>query len=73
MQAIRTKYIGATNARPSRMQAKCDAKTITVSYDHALDTDGNHEAVCQALLSHLGWPSNVIGGEFDKCHYWVFV
>ena len=36
MQAIRTRYIGPTNTRDSRIQAKCEAKTIYVSYDHAL-------------------------------------
>lgn len=72
MQAIRTKYIGATNTKPSRMQAKCEAKTIMASYDHSLDIDGNHEAVCKALCNQLGWLPNVFGGQFDGCCYWVF-
>lgn len=76
MQAIRTKYIGPSNSKGSRIQAKCEAKTIYVSYDHALNIDENHKAACDALLSAMGWNTDgygdMVGGVFDNCHYWVF-
>jgi len=76
MQAIRTRYIGPTNTRGSRIQAKCEAKTIYVSYDHALNIDGNHAAACRKLAESLGWgkgPYNVMhGGSFGNDTYWVF-
>ncbi len=35
MQAITTYYIPATNFKPSRIKAKCQRGSITVSYDHS--------------------------------------
>ena len=49
MQAIVTKYLCPTNAKGSRIQAKCEAMTIRVSYDDGLDLERNHEAVCVEL------------------------
>lgn len=76
MQAIRTKYHGPTNTRGSRISAKCGAGSISVSYDYALNIDGNHRAACDALVKKLGWDTgeyaDMVGGEFDGAHYWVF-
>ena len=36
--AIRTKYHGATNYKPSRIIATGELGKVTVSYDHALDS-----------------------------------
>lgn len=58
MQAIITKYFGPTNSRGSRLVAKCEAGSITVPYDHALDTEGNHRAAAKALCNKLGWKPN---------------
>ena len=72
MQAIRTRYFGPTNVRGSRIQAKCEAKTIYLSYDHALNLDENHQAACQKLLSIMDWGSPMVGGTFANDMYWVF-
>ena len=72
MQAIRTKYCGATNVRGARIQAKCKAKTIYVSYDHVLDSDENHRAACKKLLQIMHWGSPMVGGTFANDMYWVF-
>lgn len=55
MQAIETRYLPCTNSRGSRVKALCDAGTVTVPWDHALDCDGNHDAAARALVSKLGW------------------
>lgn len=55
MQAITTKYLGPTNFRGGRIKAQAWAGSITVSWDHALDTDGNHDAAALALVRKLGW------------------
>lgn len=55
MQAIQTKYHGPSNVRGSRFTAKCAAGSISVDYDHELDSQGNHEAAAQALCNKLGW------------------
>ena len=50
MQAIRTKYIPATNKTASRIKAACRRFcTVTVFYDHALSIEGNHKAACAEL------------------------
>ena len=76
MQAIRTHYIGPSNTKGSRIQAKCEARTIYVSYDHALDIDGNHKAAMLQLVKALGWDTDhyadLVGGTFDGDMYWVF-
>ena len=76
MQAIRTKYLGPTNTRGSRISAQCEAGRICVQYDYALNIDGNHKAACQALLKKLGWNTehyaDMVGGVFDGAIYWVF-
>lgn len=54
-QAIVTKYIPCTNFRPSRVKAKCQAGSITLSWDHALDLIDNHAAAARALAARFGW------------------
>jgi len=62
MQAIITKYIGPTNTRGSRIQAKCEAKTIYVGYDHSLNAEGNHVAAAKELAEKLGWTGEWLNG-----------
>lgn len=54
-QAIQTKYLGPTNHRGSRVKASCAAGSVTVPWDHALNTENNHAAACAALCAKLGW------------------
>lgn len=76
MQAIRTRYHGPTNARGSYMSAHCEAGSIRVPYEYALNTDGNHEAACAALRGKLGWVAPaypaMTAGVFEGDFYWVF-
>lgn len=73
-QAIQTTYKGPTNARGSRIIAVCDAGRITVSYDHALNADGNHRAAALALCAKLQWDSaGLVGGALkDGSRAFVF-
>lgn len=45
MQAIITKYLSATNTKPSRVKATCERGSITVAFDH---TGGVEHAHCYA-------------------------
>ena len=80
MQAIRTKYHGATNTKGSRMSAKCERKTIYLAYDSSLDSDANHRKACNALRLVMGWvPSAgrvydapMVGGWWGGCIIWVW-
>jgi hypothetical protein len=55
MQAIITKFLGPTDSRGSRVKAKCQAGSLTMSWDHALDVNENHRAAAIALIRKLGW------------------
>lgn len=77
MQAIRTKYFGPSNVRGSRIQAKCEAKTIYVGFAHELNSEGNHQAACEELVRQMGWDlpdcyTPMVGGVFGGDYYWVF-
>ena len=62
MQAIITKYIGPTDTKPSRIKATAAAGSITVSYDHSLNIDGNHIAAAQELAAKFGWTGKWVQG-----------
>lgn len=58
MQAIRTKYLAATNFRGCRIKAVCERGTITISYPvelisypFALSGDACHVAAADALVA----------------------
>lgn len=77
VQAIHTKYFGPSNVRGSRIKAQCDAGSLTVGYDHALDVEGNHAAAAEALRKKLGWNSpyygKLAGGALPKENGYAFV
>ncbi len=54
-QAIKTKYIGPTNSRGSRVKATCDAGSITIDWQDELNIDRNHATARDALCVKLGW------------------
>lgn len=70
MQAIITKYLGPTNHRSSRVKATCDAKSMTVSWDHSLNSDENHDVAARMLAERLGWTGDhygrLVGGGLPR-------
>ncbi len=73
MQAIRTRYHGATNTRGSRIVAKCDAGTFSMPYNHALGIWENHATAAAILLERLSWGKPYAGGCFGNDYYWTAV
>ena len=61
MQAITTKFLGSTNHRGSRVKATCQAKSMIVPWDDALDIDDNHDVAAKMLAESLSW-----GGEWHR-------
>lgn len=53
MQSIVTKYLPPTNCKGSRYKATCAAAEITVSANHALGIDDNHEAARRELCRKM--------------------
>ena len=55
-QAIETKYLGATDYRPSRIVARTEGgHRLVVSYRHEYDAPQNHRMVAMELAANLGW------------------
>lgn len=65
MQTIETKYHGPTDTRGSRLSATASGcrKRVWVSYDYALNSEGNHMAAAQKLMEVLDWTGQYVGGH----------
>jgi hypothetical protein len=55
MQAIKTKYLPATNFKGSRIKASCEAGSITIPYPYELSGDKVHIFAATELCNKLGW------------------
>lgn len=53
--AIVTKFLGPTNNRGSRVKATMPSgKSVTIDWDHALDSEGNHNrAAARCYQKHI--------------------
>lgn len=72
MQAIKTKYLSATNTKPRRIKAECEAGTITISYDHSLNTEQLHIKAAYLLIQKLKWnPVKLYTGGLKNCYVHV--
>ena len=78
---IRTAFIGPTNHRPSRVSATHQRDSertyrVMLPWDHALNSEANHQAAAQALLARF-WPDSdlvIVGRGHDAAHfYWLTV
>jgi hypothetical protein len=73
MKAITTKFHGPTNFKGSRIKATdSDGNSVTVSTDHALNSDGNHDAAAVALCKKMGWTGSLIRGWTKDGAVYVF-
>lgn len=68
-QAILTRYHGPTNCRGPRVIARCDAGSITLEWNDALNIDENHSRAAAKLADKFGWHGEWIHGTiFDGRH-----
>jgi hypothetical protein len=61
-QAIWTKFLSPTDTRGVRIKACCEAGSVIVPWDHALNIDANHATAAQALAYKLGWDDSPMAG-----------
>ncbi len=76
MKAIRTKYIGPSNVKGSRLTATTGetGQRIIMSWPSELNSSAAHAKGARALADKFGWTSKLIGGGFpDGTMVWVFV
>jgi|GEM_PF-2338241 hypothetical protein len=75
--AIKTKFIGPSNTRGSRVKAEtCEAlrehrRSVTLSWDHSLDGQGNHARAAEALAKKLGWAGEWHIADGGEVYLWV--
>lgn len=72
MQAIRTRFLGATNTRAARIVARCEARSITIPWDYSLGIEANHVNARNALCERLGWTDPMETGFLNGDGYHVF-
>lgn len=67
MQAITTKYLPATNTKPSRIKAECEAGSLTLPFN-VCDEVGElrgatpDQRCAYALMKQLGWDDDLASG-----------
>ena len=71
MQAIKTKYVPASNTKPSRIKAIAEAGSVTLSWDSELNDDYNHIKAAKQLAVKYGWTGHYVGGSFIGEMYFV--
>ena len=62
-QAIETRYLGPTNTKDGRIKASAWAGSVTVPYDHELNTEDNHRAAAMALAAKCAKHAEQYGGK----------
>lgn len=73
-QAITTQFYGPSIHRGARIVARCQAGTISVAWDHAVDIDTNHAYAAQALARKLEWDVDELAGPFwDFQEHGIFI
>ena len=89
MQAIKTKYLGATNYRGARIKATCAAGQITIPWSYDLGTESNHDSARKSLQLKISrekerkfvgyscandpWIQPMIGGALPNGEGYAFV
>ena len=71
--AIQTKFLPCTNYRGSRVKAWCQAGSVVLSWDHALNVEENHEKAAKALAAKVDWTHErygvLVGGALPDGGY----
>jgi len=79
-QAIETRYLGQTNARGSRIQARCLRGKKVYPWDYTLSAEENHIKAAKSLCEHFAkegnseeWLNPFVSGFGPKdCGFHVF-
>ncbi len=63
---IKTKYLGPTDRKSSRISARYGEQRITVPYQHELGVRDNHAAACRALAEKIGLVGRWVIDEYHN-------
>lgn len=73
LQAIRTRYVGASNTKGTRIQVKAEAGKRYVDYNYGLNDETNHTEAARQFAEEMGWAGEYVAGFFDGDYIWVSV
>ena len=71
MQAIQTKFLGATNTKGARIKAFCAAGSVIHDFGYDDECQYTHAAI--KLLKKLGWNKKIAGHGCIKNGDYVFI
>jgi hypothetical protein len=66
MKAIITKYLPATNTKPSRIKASDGRNMSVIGYPHELSSQQAHAKAATALCKKMGWNWKMTGGGLEN-------
>lgn len=73
--AVQTKFLGPTNTKGARVSVSAmggGRKRIYVHWDHALNSDENHQAAALEYLKQMGWADRKwVGGGTETGYVYV--
>ncbi len=71
MQAIISKYLPATNFKPSRIKASCERGSVIVSYDSAQNEQGVHVWAANKLCERFVAEDAIKYGSRAETNPWA--
>lgn len=74
MKAIKVRYIGPTNTKPSRVVAHdADGNKASVSYNSFDNFQDAGDAAVNTLLDKMGWTGEMVSGGYGEDLFYVFL
>lgn len=73
MQTIKTTFLPATNTKGPRIKASSYAGSLTIPYDHALNSEEAHAKAAIMFAKKKDWKGELVSGSDEKHYYFNFV
>jgi hypothetical protein len=76
MKAIQTKFLGATDTKPSRIKASAEGVKSEIFHRGELQKarigdDSEHTTAAKLFAAHNNWPTNLASGGLSNPDVWV--
>jgi hypothetical protein len=65
-QAIQTKFLGPTNSRGSRVKAFAAAGSVTIAWNHRINSEQNHRAAAEMFANRMNWSGTWSAGTLPS-------
>lgn len=73
MKAIITKYLPATNTKPSRIKAfDSDNNSVTIPFPDNLENEACYKLAAVKLAEKMNWSTDLLGGGVKDGYVFVF-